>query len=347
MRSMISRWFLFGLLLGWSLTHANVFGQPAGSTDAKKTTPIDKLRQGLERKITVDYSGGSLVEVLNHIRDRSGLNISLDDQALMMVGMNPGGAPDGVIQQFNLKAKDEKASTVLRKFLNTYRLCYVVFEDSILITSEDMAVMRQMRQRVSVNVEDVAAKTAIRELAKKHGINLVFDPKVTQQADTVVSLQVDNTGIETAVRLLAELASLKAVRMGNVLFVTSADKAKVIREEEQHQFDNPLNPNVPQPPIVNFGGGFGMIGGGVAPRAVPPIGIAVPGNPGVLPPDVVPPPPPKEAPEPGRNPGGDAPVKKVVIPVPPAPDQPVPARPVLDRPTGVPQPAPRREPADR
>lgn len=347
MRSMISRWFLFGLLLGWSLTHANVFGQPADSTGAKTTAPIDKLRQGLERKITVDYSGGSLIEVLNHIRDRSGLNISLDDQALMMAGMNPGGAPDGVIQQFNLKAKDEKASTVLRKFLNTYRLAYVVFEDSILITSEDMALMRQMRQRVSVNVEDVAAKTAIRDLAKKHGVNLVFDPKVSQQADTVVSLQVDNTGIETAVRLLAELASLKAVRMGNVLFVTSADKAKVIREEEQHQFDNPLNPNVPQPPIVNFGGGFGgMIGGGVVPRAVPAIGIAVPGNPGVPPPNVDPAPPPKELPEQAR-PGGDAPVKKIVIPVPPAPDQPAPVRPVIDRPTGVPQPAPRRDPGDR
>jgi hypothetical protein len=316
MRTAISRWFLFGLLIGWSVTHASVFGQttgagqssssttqPASSGPARtSSTSIDKIKQGLDKAITVDFTGQSIEDILNHVRDRSGVPISIDDQSLGMGGMN-FLRPDGQPMQFQIKATNEKTSTVLRKFLNTYRLSYVIFENSVLVTTDEMAVMRQMRQRVSVNLEDVPANKAIRDLAKNHGINLVIDPKVATQADARVSLQVDNTGIETAVRLLAELASLKAVRMGNVMFVTSEEKAKKIRDEEQHQFDNPLNPNLPGgggPPAIGFGGAFGGL---VMPRGGPPA-IAVPANPG-LPPvpaidPVLPKAPPAE-PEPARR----------------------------------------------
>src|SRR5262245_46992965 len=129
MRTAISRWFMFGLLIGWSLTHANVFGQPiAKSGDGQSTSNIDKLKQGLDKSLTVDYAGQTITEVLNHLRDRSGLAISVDDQALMMIGMNPHG-PDGLNQQFQVKATNEKAGNVLRRFLNNYRLCYVIIEN--------------------------------------------------------------------------------------------------------------------------------------------------------------------------------------------------------------------------
>ena len=246
--------------------------------------------------------------------------------------------PDGQPMQFQIKATNEKTSQVLRKFLNNYRLSYVIFENSVLVTTEEMAIVRQMRQRVSVNLDEVPANKAIRDLAKNHGINLVIDPKVATQAEAKVSLQLDNTGIETAVRLVAELASLKAVRMGNVMFVTSEEKAKKIRDEEQHQFDNPLNPHNPafSPPAVGFGGGFGGVIGGAMP-----LPRLVPGNvvPGVLPPGPPPgidlPPVKPDAPPPKRDPG-DAPVKKAILPVPPQTPPVVP--PQIDRPAGVPLP---------
>src|ERR1051326_1488482 len=118
-----------------------------------------------------------------------------------------------------------------------------------------------MRQRTSVDLEDIPLKKAVRDLARQHGINLVIDPRIAKQADTPVSLQLDNTGLETTIRLLAELANVKAVRMGNVMFVTSEERAKKIREEEAHQFDNPLNPNLPWFGAAGVGGGFGGFGG--------------------------------------------------------------------------------------
>jgi hypothetical protein len=292
MRSIISRWFLFGLLVGWSLTHATVFGQSTGKD--MKPAAVDKLRQALDKTITVDFTGQSLIETLNHIRDRAGLKVKIDDQALAAIGMHPllngggGGAPEAI----HVKATNEKTSQVLRKFLSPYQLCYVIIDDTLLITSEDTAVMRQMRQRVSIDFDEVPLKKAVRELAKNHAINLVIDPKVMKQSETPVSLQLENTGIETALRLLAEMANLKAVRMGNVMFITSEEKAKKIREEEQHQFDNPLNPNLPA--IVGNAMG-GIFGGGIAMPA-PAVQVQVrPPNPAPPPPIADVPPLPKQA----------------------------------------------------
>lgn len=325
MRMTISRWFMFGLLLGWSLTHANVFGQPAtnsGGTPGKAgkaATTTGKIRQGLDKVITVDYTGQSLQDVVNHLRDRMGVSITLDQMAILNMGMNP----DDNVGQIQVKATDEKASQVLRRFLNNYRLCYIVMEDSLLVTTEEFAVFRQMRQRVSVDVENVPLHKAVRDIAKSTGINLVIDPNVIKKADNPVTLQLENTGVETAVRLLAELGSLKAVRMGNVMFITHEEKAKKIRDEEGNQFDNPLNPNIPIMPGIPRAFGFGNIGGAMPPQVQP----GVPGIP--IAPDAPPPPPGVELP-----PAKDAPLPA------PAKDQPAPKRVIEIRPDGTLPPIP-------
>ena len=283
MHTIISRWFLFGLLLGWALTHATVFGQATA-----KTPPADKLRAGLDKAITVDYSGHSLVDALNQIRDKSGLPIHIDQPVLMHMQTGyTGNDGNQIPMQIWVKATNEKASQVLRKFLNGHQLTYAVFEDSILITTVEMAAARLYRQRVSVDLDEVPLKKAVGELAKNHGINLVIDPTVKKQAETRVSLQLEDTGLETALRLLAEMASLKAVRMGNVMFVTSGEKAKKIRAEEKHQFDNPVNPHLyqsggPLSQLGEFGGAMpGRVGPGIPLQAIPnapgpPPGIELP-----------------------------------------------------------------------
>lgn len=277
MRKQFSHCLLFGLLIAWALSHATVFGQPSA-----KPTGGDRLRQGLDKIVTVDYTGQSLSEALNHLRDKTGLAITIDQNTVLQLGVNP----DDNVGQVQIKATSEKASQVLRKMLMPYGLTYVVFEDAVLITTEEMAIVRQMRQRVSVDLEDVPFRKAIRELARAHGINVVLDPKVMKQVDTPVSLQIDNTGVETTIRLLAELASLKAVRMGNVMFVTSEDKARKIRDEESHQYDNLLNPNLAGVAMPALFGGAGIgraVGRGPA-NALPAIPeMPVPANPPVPP----------------------------------------------------------------
>jgi hypothetical protein len=284
MRSIISRWFMFGLLLGWALTHATVFGQPVAG---KASSAGDKLRANLDKNVTLDFTGQSLTDALNHFREKTGVPINVDQVALMQMlivdaAIAGGGIPGGAPMLFQVKAINEKASQVLRKLLNAHQLAYIVVEDAVLVSTADMVIMRQMRQRVSVDLDEVPFHKAVRTLTKNHSLNLVIDPKVKIQAETPVSLQLENSGIETTVRLLAELAGLKSVRMGNVIFITTAEKAKKIRDEEPQQFDNPLNPNLPMG-VQGLLAGAAM-GGGVGGVMPLPAG-AVP----ALPPQVAPP----------------------------------------------------------
>ena len=46
-----------------------------------------------------------------------------------------------------------------------------------------------------------------------------------KEAKAPVSIQLEDVPLETAVRLLAEMAGLKPVRVGNVLFVTKKETA--------------------------------------------------------------------------------------------------------------------------
>ncbi len=53
-----------------------------------------------------------------------------------------------------------------------------------------------------------------------------------------MTLHLEDVPLETAVRLLSEMAGLKPVRVGNVLFVTSKDNAAELRQD----------PDLSQPP---------------------------------------------------------------------------------------------------
>ena len=256
-----NRWVLLGLLVGWALSHASVFGDQAEADpkEARKPpTAAEKVRQGLDKKVTLDFTAQSLSDALDRLRQKTGLPISVDQQAVLNAGLNPDDNA-----QVQVKAADEKASQVLRKVVNAYRLAYIVFEDSILVTTEEVAGYRQMRQQVSVDVEDVPFGRAARDLARTYGVNVVIDPRVAKEAKRPVSLQLENAGLETTLRVMAELVDLKAVRIGNVVFVTNEERAEKLRREEPGD----LNGGMPIGPALGGGG----IGGLMPNRGIPPV----------------------------------------------------------------------------
>ena len=124
----------------------------------------------------------------------------------------------------------------------------------------------QLRQRVSVDCDGTAFAAAAKQLAADTGANVVVDPRLGDKANKAVTLKLDDVPLETAVRLLAEVADLRAVRMSNVLFVTTPEKAKALRKDgDAPTSPSPLNPffpggGVPVPGVI--GGPAGEIHGG-------------------------------------------------------------------------------------
>src|SRR5262249_28717206 len=143
----------------------------------------------------------------------------------------------------------------------------------------EMAIYRQLRQRVNLDLDNVPMAQALKKLAKDTGTNLVIDPKVQKEAQAGVTVNLDDVPLDAAVSVLTEMAGLKPVCLGNVLFITSEAKADKLRKEAKL---------VPTPSMP---GGAGIVEPGVKGMAgpgAPGMGVVPPANPGAGPPNALP-----------------------------------------------------------
>jgi len=236
---------------------------PEKSRTAREESPAQKLRRELEVVVTADLAEQELAQAVDQLRVQTGVNVVLDRSAFTALGLEPAEV------KVSLKARQVKLKNVLRGLTHQCGLSFAVVGDSALISTEDMVLARQLRQPVSVSLEKVPCAEALKRLAKETATNLVMDPRAGKEAQAPVSLELDEVTLEAAVRLLAEMAGLKAVRVGNVLFVTSKATATSMRADPE------LVPRVIHTEGLAVPGAVPMIvpggpagGGG---RAVPPI----------------------------------------------------------------------------
>lgn len=66
---------------------------------------------------------------------------------------------------------------------------------------------------------------ALQELATSTGVNVVLDARAGEKAKAAVTARLMIVPVDRAVRLLADMADLKAVLVGNVLYVTNKENA--------------------------------------------------------------------------------------------------------------------------
>jgi hypothetical protein len=264
--------------------------------DSKKAgeTAAERVRKALDQTIAnLEIDNQQLNLALEQLHEETKINFVIDRVTIaQLMGLDiDNNAP------VRVKLQNAKAKTALRNILNQYSLAYAIVGDTVLITSEEMAVYRQLKQRVSVDLDRVPMDKALKGLARETGTNLLVDGRAQKESQAAVSLQLEDVPLETAVRLIAEGAGLKPVRMGNVVLVTTRSHAIELRSEPELA-PSPRGPNtpdaVPQPPPA------------IALPAVPAGGGAVP---------VTPPTPNKPADKPAEDkPPPDKPPDKPTMP---------------------------------
>jgi hypothetical protein len=211
--------------LAWALSAAALAAAPV--VDKKTDAPAaEKIRKELDKVISVDIDGQALNLAIEQLKEQTKINFVLDQSVLPALGMDPNNLP--VVK---LKLKEVKCRSVLRALLNPYNLGYAVVEDVVVVSTEEGAAQRQLRQRISIDLDKMDLSKALKQLARETGVNLVVDARTAKEAATTVTLQLDDVPLETAVRLMTESANLKTVRLGNVLFVTSKANAAELRAD--------------------------------------------------------------------------------------------------------------------
>jgi hypothetical protein len=236
---------------------------PKEESKGKDEPAAERIKRALDKVMDIDIENQSLQLALNQLKEQTKINFVLDRQTAAMMGVDTDNTP------VNLKASKKKLRVHLRGLLTPYNLSFGIVGDTVLISTEDMIVHRQLKQRVDLDFEKVPLSTALKQLARDSGVNLLVDGRSQKDGQTPVTLQVEDIGLDAAVRLLAEMAGLKPVRVGNVLFVTTKQSAQEMRGEPD------LAPN-PMPRVSPDGAQFILngLGGLVAPPAVPvPAGV--------------------------------------------------------------------------
>ncbi|MBA4188603.1 MAG: hypothetical protein C0467_11435 [Planctomycetaceae bacterium] len=225
---------------------------PVPAAPAKADNPMNTVRKALDEVGDMNYQGRTLLDVVTDLKEKSKVNIVLDN-SLINFGLDVN-QPNVTVNLKQVKLKDG-----LKAVLEPYNLKFGVTRDGVYISNEEGVTTRQLRQRVSVDCDGTEFAVAIKQLAADSGANVVLDPRLADKSKKAVSLKLDDVPLESAVRLLTEVADLRVVRMSNVLFITTPEKAKALREDA----DGPTTPSPVTPGLPMFGpngpvpGGFG------------------------------------------------------------------------------------------
>jgi hypothetical protein len=254
------------------------------------------IRKALNDTITLDYTAQSANDALEHLRQKTRLNIVIDNVLAVPPGLPAGlagvmafgGFPGGMQPAQGpivLKSERGKVSAVLQSFINQAQkyvnrnnLTYIIMRDCVLISTEEAGYQRQLQQRVNVDVRQTPLSEVLRHLVDETGANLLIDPQLGERTRVGVTLKLENVTLDTAVRLLTQQADLGPARVGNILYVTSEARADKLRTE------NLAHANATDPtggmgigaPAGGFGGmGMPVVGGFAggaiaAPVAAPP-----------------------------------------------------------------------------
>jgi type II secretory pathway component HofQ len=105
---------------------------------------------------------------------------------------------------------------------------------------------RQLLPLVYKDIEDKPLPAALRALANASGFSIVLDRQAAGDRAAKVTAELHNVPVDTAVKVLADLADLGVVRLDNVLYVTSREKAARLQAEQPPPA--PARPVVPPTP---------------------------------------------------------------------------------------------------
>lgn len=243
----------------FAVSPVTAFAAAPAPTPAKGESVMDTARKALDEVGDMSYQNKSLNDLVADLKDRVKLSITLDP-TIAQFGLDPS------TPALDVNLKGVKLRDGLRQALAPLNLKCGLTKDGLFISTEEGLTVKQLRQRVNVDCDGTAFAAAVKALAADTGANIVIDPRLKEKANAGVTLKLEDVPLESAVRLMAEVADLGVVRMSNVLFMTTPERAEKLRPTADAPTQPNANPAFPFP----AGGGIGVPGiGGIIGGAVP------------------------------------------------------------------------------
>ena len=233
--------------------------QPA-KPDEKKApqeppTPSNRafeLAEALER--TVDFPGidgpeTKLGELLEQLQKIYKLTFDLNEAAFKR---SLGEEAPNVLEMLIAKPTPvppmkTRLSTVIKRILGrvggTSPVTYMIRRDVIEITTEraarlesGMPAEKEGERPLNLLTTEFTKKpiqSVLERLSDLSGSTVALDPRAQNKGETAITARLLNVPVETAVKLVADMAGLEVVKLDNVFYATTTANAARLRKEQE------------------------------------------------------------------------------------------------------------------
>jgi hypothetical protein len=210
---------------------------------SKAEAKARELRARLDEPANLDKgvdANTPLQDVLEFFSDRYDIPIVVDDKAFEAIGVQKIAEQPVSLPKLIEVSRATALHMLLAQIMSDKgeRGTFLLRHDHVLVTTTWHATpARWTQDRPGIPHVDLAldrrpVDEALREVTALTGINVVVDVPAVAKARKTITAVMNNTRVDTAVRVLAEMAELKSVAVDNVLFVTTPDKAKQLQAEQ-------------------------------------------------------------------------------------------------------------------
>jgi RNA polymerase sigma factor (sigma-70 family) len=240
--------------------------EPAPKTDAAEDKVPDpprdlEIADRLKRRVKfngADDPKATFIEVLDILAKRFDLTFSVNEKAFTAENVadvlkyevaNPNPIPemqarlDTVLRQILARVPAESGAT------------WIIRNDLIEITTQAALKAELGRKEHDTVLPLVHAalikqplEEALKQLVDGTGYNLVVDTRAADKAKIAVTATLKNVPLDTAMRVLADMADLQPALLDNVLYVTTRENATRIEAEQQKRSAHPRPGGVPVKP---------------------------------------------------------------------------------------------------
>jgi hypothetical protein len=195
------------------------------------------LRETLDSVVGPTEFGADTIldEALAFISQRYSIAIVIDEDAFL----NDRDAPRNEVPAQKIKLArltGIKLRTVLRKVLAQVDADFIQQDGVVVVVPRSqMAPEAQLERRVDAVFNREPLSMALQKLADRSGVSVVLDGRAGEDTNTPVTATFMSVPVETAVRVLANMAGMKSVAIENVLYVTSRENASNLQEEQEQR----------------------------------------------------------------------------------------------------------------
>jgi len=189
-----------------------------------------EYREKLDQPIVIEFEAGTpLREALAHLSERYGLPMIVDEEAFKADSNHPdiNNVPIKLPRLNNARLR-----TALRTMLLQVDGDFYTRDDVLMIVPRvRIASGVVLRQPVDVAFERRLLSDALKELSDMTGVSVVLDAQKQQDATLQVTADFRNVPLESAVRVLADMASMKSITLENMIYVTDPGNAENMKKE--------------------------------------------------------------------------------------------------------------------